>query len=77
MPDRRSSKPSAPKPEVPWLKDRPDLHRTDEESDVLEQPSDGSNEPGDQRVPGSERRDPQPRAPGTQGDATKARRRPS
>ncbi len=93
--DRRGSKAGAPapKPDVPWLKDRPDLHRAEEDTDLLSTPEGapmpapekGGPQPGapqkdaDQRVPGSERREPAPQSgvPGAQGDATKARRRPS
>lgn len=92
--DRRGGKPGAPKPDVPWLKDRPDLHRT-EDTDVLSDespapaptqdaaPSKAEERPANggaaQRVPGSERRGggAQSGEPGAQGDATKARRRPS
>lgn len=90
--DRRGSRPGAPppKPDVPWLKDRPDLHRSDEDTTVLPRPEPPTSEepapppakdrPADQRVPGSRaRREPEqsgePASP--QGDATKARRRPS
>ncbi len=84
--DRRGSRPgSAPpepeppiKREAPWLKDRPDLHRTEEESDLL--PRDVEPEPPqDQRVPraGDRPTPSQSGEPAVQGDATKARRRPS
>lgn len=94
--DRRGSKPGAPKPDVPWLKDRPDLHRTEDEAaqpgstgqsgsgEAVKPPAPDPEKRGpdgpDQRVPGSERRGvlpPQPDAPSAQGNATKARRRPS
>jgi hypothetical protein len=90
--DRRGSKAGspAPKPDVPWLKDRPDLHRAEEDdTDLLSTPdaapdertppTEAPDKAEDQRVPGSERREspPQSGVPGVQGDATKARRRPS
>lgn len=101
--DRRGGKPGAPKPDLPWLKDRPDLHRTEEKTEPpgsgeAQKPPEPEPEerppkerapdkrgadqrvPGSaQRVPGSERGafPPQPAAPAAQGNATKARRRPS
>lgn len=86
--DRRGSRPAPqkseapPRRDVPWLKDRPDLHRTEEESDLLpreDAPEEEAPDGPDQRVPrGGDRPAPsQSEEPAGQGDATKARRRPS
>ena len=82
--DRRGNRPGSPgaKPEVPWLKDRPDLHRAeDDEAGVPPKATPPERPPppaegGDQRVPGGDRRAPQQPSAG-HGDATKARRPPS
>jgi len=84
IPDRRGSRAGSPgaTPEVPWLKDRPDLHRA-EDGDAppppQEAPPGGPPPPSegqDQRVPGGDRPAPEHPSAG-HGEARKARRPPS